>query len=117
MHQLYPTLLRMPVVVQAEGRDKEYAVSVPSYACKDKLKQVVKNGMLIRNRNSVQSAKLVCLQLLCTVLVLFSSYFIIIMHSFTGHYGYPEYDLLASRILVLVEGCGEAATLCSIDRF
>ena len=50
-------------------------------------------------------------QLLCTILVLFPSYFLILMHSFVGHYGYPEYDLLSSRILV------EAAALHSIDRF
>ena len=33
MHQLYPALLRMPVAVRAEGRGKEYVVSVPTYAC------------------------------------------------------------------------------------
>ena len=71
MHQLYPTLLWMAVVVRAEGRGEEYVVSVPAYACKDELKQVVEDGMLIRNRNFAQSAELVCLQLLCTVLVLF----------------------------------------------
>ena len=38
MHQLYPTLLHMPVVVRAEERGKEYVVSVPAYACKDELK-------------------------------------------------------------------------------
>ena len=74
MHQLYPTLLRMPVVVGAEGRGEEYAVAVPAYACKDELKQVVEDGMLIHNRNFIQSAVLVCLQLLCIVLVLFPSY-------------------------------------------
>ena len=63
----------MPVVVRAKGRDEEYDVSVPAYACKDELKQVVKDRTLIRNRNFVQSAELVCLQLLCYVLVLFPS--------------------------------------------
>ena len=38
IHQLYPALLRMPIVVRAEGRGEEYVVSVPAYACKDKLK-------------------------------------------------------------------------------
>ena len=60
---------------------------------------------------------MVCLQLLCTVLVLFPSYYLILMRSFPGHYGYPEYDLPASRILVSAEGCGEAAALRSIDCF
>ena len=90
----------MPVVVMAEGRGEEYAVLVPAYACKDELKQVVEDRMLIRNCNFIQSAELVCLQLLCIVLVLFLRYCLILMHSFVGHYGYPKYDLLASRILV-----------------
>ena len=51
MHQLYPTLLRMPVAVRAKGRGEEYVVSIHAYACKDKLKQVVEDEMLIRNRN------------------------------------------------------------------
>ena len=96
MNQLYPALLRMTVAVGAEGIGEEYAILVPAYACKDELKQVVEDGMLIRNRNFVQSAELVCLQLLCTVLVLFPSYCLILMRYFAGHYGYPEYDLLAS---------------------
>ena len=86
--------------MQAEGRGEEYTVSVPAYACKDDLKQVVEDRMLIRNRNLIQSAELVCLQLLCSVLVSFSSYCLILMHSFVGHYGYPEYDLPATRIPV-----------------
>ena len=118
MHQLYPTLLRMPVVRRAEGRGEVYVVSILAYACKDKLKQVVEDGMLLRNRNFIQSAELVCLQLLCTVLLLFSSYCLILMRSFTGHYGYPENDLPASRIPVSTEGCGEAmTTLRLIGRF
>ena len=59
MEQLYPTLLRMLIVVRARGKGEEYAVLVPSYACKEDLKQVVEDDMLIRNRNFVQSAKLV----------------------------------------------------------
>ena len=89
MHQLYLALLRKHVAVRTEGRGEEYVVSVSAYACKDELKQVVEDGMLICNRNFVQSAELVCLQLLCTVLVLFLSYCLILMRSFAGHYGYP----------------------------
>ena len=73
--------------------------------------------MLIRNRNFVQSVEWVCLQQLCSVLVLFSSYCLILMRSFAGHYDYPECDLPASRIPVSAEGCGEAATLRSINHF
>ena len=61
MHQLYPPLLQMPIAVRAKGKGEEYAVSVPAYACKNELKQVVEEGMLIRNRNFVQSAEPVCL--------------------------------------------------------
>ena len=78
---------------------------------------MVEEGMLIRNRNFIQSAELVCLQLLCIVLVLFQSYCLILMRSFVSHYYYPEYDLPASRIPVLVEGCEEATTLRLISHF
>ena len=87
-----------------------------TYACEDELKQVVEDGMLIRNCNFVQSTELVCLQLPCIVLVLFSCYCLILMRSFVGYYGYPEYDLSASRIPVSAKGCGEVATLHSIGR-
>ena len=61
MHKLYLALLWMPIAVLEKGRGEEYAVSVPAYACKDELKQVVEDRMLICNCNFVQSAKLVCL--------------------------------------------------------
>ena len=104
MRQLYPALLRMHVAMGAEGRGEEYVVSVPACACKDELKQVVEDEMLIRNCNFIQSTELVCLQLLCFVLVLFPSYCLILMRSFAGHYGYLEYDLPSSRIPVSAEG-------------
>ena len=53
MHQLYPTLLRMHVAVRVEERGEEYVFPVLAYACKDELKQVVEDGLLIRNRNFV----------------------------------------------------------------
>ena len=117
MHQLYPALLQMHVAMWAERKGEEYAVLVPAYACKDELKQVVEDGWLIRNRNFVQSAELVCLQLLCTVLVSFMSYCLILMRSFTGYCGYPEHNLPALRVPVSAKGCGEVAALCSIGRF
>ena len=46
MEQLYPALLRMSVVVRAEGKGEEYVVSVPAYAC-DSLDFVVCNGVEI----------------------------------------------------------------------
>ena len=61
MHQLYPALLRMLIAVWAKGKGEEYVVSVPAYACKDEIKQVVEDGMLILNCNFFQSVELVCL--------------------------------------------------------
>ena len=60
LEQLYPTMLRMPIEVRAEGKGEKYVVSILTYVCKEDLKQGVKDGMLIRNRNFVQSAELVC---------------------------------------------------------
>ena len=59
MEQLYPAPLQMSVVVRAEGKGEEYVVSVHVYACKEDLKQMVEDGMLILNCNFVQSAELV----------------------------------------------------------
>ena len=61
-------MLLMPVKVRAEGKGEKDVVSIPAYACKEDLKQVVEDGMLIRNRNFLQSAELVCSQLLCIAL-------------------------------------------------
>ena len=59
MEQLYLALLQMPVAMQAEKKGEEYSFLVLAYTSKEDLKQVVKEGMLIRNRNFVQSVKLV----------------------------------------------------------
>ena len=59
LEQLFPILLWMPVDVQAEGKGEKYVASIPAYACKENLKQVVEDDMLIRNRNFVQSTELV----------------------------------------------------------
>ena len=117
MQQLYLALLRMPIALWAEGRGEEYSIPVLAYVCKDDLTQVVEDGMLIRNRNFVQSAELVRLQLLCIVLVLFPSHFLILMHYFSSSYGYPKHDLPASGILVSVRGCGKATALRLVGRF
>ena len=60
MEQLYSALLQMSVDVQAEEKGEEYVISVCTYACKEDLKQVVEDGMLIRNLNFVHSTELVC---------------------------------------------------------
>ena len=48
---------------------------------------------------------------------MFPSYDLILMRSFVGHYGYPEYDLPASRLPVKAEGCGEITALHSVSRY
>ena len=60
LHELYPALLRMLVAVQAEGRGEEYAISVLASTGKEDLLQMVKDEMLVRNRNFAQSTELVC---------------------------------------------------------
>ena len=52
-------MLRMPVEVRAEGKGENYAISFLAYASKEDLKQVVEDGMLIRNHKFFQSAELV----------------------------------------------------------
>ena len=50
---------RCAVDVRAEGKGEKYVVSIPTYAYKEDLKQVVEDGMLIRNRNFIKLAELV----------------------------------------------------------
>ena len=52
-------MLWMPVDVRAEGKGKKICRLILAYACKEDLKQVVEDGMLIRNYNFVQSVELV----------------------------------------------------------
>ena len=110
-------MLRMSVEVRAEGKGEKYVVSIPAYACKEDLKQAVEDGMLIRNRNFVQSAELVCSQLLCTALTSLPSHYFILMCYFAGGHGHSEHDLPAPRVLDSTKGCGEVATLSPIGCF
>ena len=55
LEQLYPAMLQMSVEVRAEGMGEKYVVSIPTYDYKEDLKQVVEDGMLIRNRNFVHN--------------------------------------------------------------
>ena len=59
LEQLYPTTLQMTDEVRFEGKGEKYVVSIITYTCKEDLKQAVEDGMLIRNRNFVQSAEMV----------------------------------------------------------
>ena len=68
-------------------------------------------------RNFVQSAEMVCSQLLCIVLVSLLSYCFILRRSFAGYYNYSEHDLPALRVLDSAEGCIEVATQRPIGHF
>ena len=117
LDQLNLVMLRMPVEVWTKRKGEKYVISIPAYACKEDFKQVVEDGMLICNRNFVQSTERVHLQLLCTILVSLLSHCFILRCSFIGYYGYPKHDLLASRVPYSIEGCVEVAALRLIDRF
>ena len=110
-------MLWMPVEVQAEGKGEKYVISSPTYACKEDLKQSIEDGILIRNRNFVQSAKLVCSQLFCTSLISLPNYRVILMRYFAGGHGHPEHDLPAPRVSDSTDGCGEVVALHPISRF
>ena len=58
LYELYPALLWMLVTVRAEGRGEEYAISAPASTGKEDLLQMIKDGMLVHNRNFAQSTKL-----------------------------------------------------------
>ena len=107
----------MPVEVRAKGKGEKYVVLIPTYACKEDLKQAFEDGMLISNPNFVQSVELVCSQLLCTSLISLLNYSFILMRYFAGGYSHPEHDLLAPRVLDSVEGCEEVAALRPVGRF
>ena len=77
-HDLYPTMLRMPVNVRAGGQGEEYNISVPVGTIKEDLQQMIEDGMQVRNSNFAQSTELVSLEALFLVLVLFLNHFYII---------------------------------------
>ena len=110
-------MLRMPIEVRAEGKGEKCVVSIPTYACKEDLKQAVEDGMLILNRNFVQSEELICSQLLCTSLISLLNYNFVLMLYFAGGYGHPEHYLAAPRVSDLAEGCREVAALRPISHF
>ena len=111
-------MLRMSVEMRAEGKGEKYAGSIPTYTCKEDLKQAIEDDMLIRNSNFVQSAELVCSQPSCTSLISLLNYSLInLMCYFAGSHDYQEYDLPTSRVSDSAKGCGEVAALCPIGHF
>ena len=117
LEQLYPATIRMSIEVRAKGKGEKYVVSIPTYAYKEDLKQVVEDIMLIRNRNFVQLVELVSSLLLYTNLALLLSYCFVLMCFSTGCHSYPEHDLPTPRVSNSAEGCRKVTTLRSIDHF
>ena len=70
-HYLYPTMLRMPVTVQAGGQGEEYNISIPCNTSKEDLQQMIEDGIQVRNRNFDQLTELVSLEALFLVLAIF----------------------------------------------
>ena len=59
LDDLYPRTLQMPITAWEAGQGEEYFVAVPVKTIKEDIKQIVEDGMQIRNRNYVQSVELV----------------------------------------------------------
>ena len=74
LHDLYSTMLRMPVTVRVGGQGEEYNISIPCSTSKEDLQQMIEDGMQVHNHNFDQSTKLVSLEELCHVLVLISNH-------------------------------------------
>ena len=74
LHDLYLTLLRMAITVRAGGQGEEYNISVPCSSSKEDLHQMIKDGMQVHDCNFDQSTKLVSLEALFLLLVIFSNH-------------------------------------------
>ena len=59
LDDLYPRMLRLPVRAWEARQGEEYSVVVPVDIAKEDIYQIVEDEMQIRNRNFVQTAKLV----------------------------------------------------------
>ena len=75
---MYPMMLRMPVTIRAEGQGEEYTILVLAGTIKEDLQQIIEDGMQVPNCNFAQSTKLVILEALFLVLVLFLNHCYII---------------------------------------
>ena len=45
LHELYPMMLWMPIVVRAGGQCEEYSISIPISTIKEDLQQMIEDGM------------------------------------------------------------------------
>ena len=56
---LYLRMLRLPVRAREARQGEEYSVAVPIGTAKEDIYQIIKDRIQIRNRNFIQTAKLV----------------------------------------------------------
>ena len=59
MNNLYPHMLRMPVVARGMGFGEDYSVSVPAGTWKEDIERIIDNGIQVYNCNYDQSTELV----------------------------------------------------------
>ena len=59
LNSLYPVMLWMPVDARANGVGEDYSMTVPVGTNKEDLKKIIEDVIQIRNRNYIQSFKLV----------------------------------------------------------
>ena len=59
LNNLYPHMLRMPVVARGMDLSEDYSVSVPVGTRKEDIEWIIDDGIQVRNRNYVQSTELV----------------------------------------------------------
>ena len=59
LNNLYPHMLRVPVVARGMGLGEDYSVVVPAGTWKEDIQWIIDDGIQVRNRNFVQSTELV----------------------------------------------------------
>ena len=59
LNNLYPHIYRVPVVARGMGLHENYSVNLPATTPKEDFQQIIDDGILVRNRNFVQSTELV----------------------------------------------------------
>ena len=59
LNNLYSHIYRVLVVSRGMGLHEDYSVNLPTFTPKEDFQQIVVDGILVRNRNFVQSTELV----------------------------------------------------------
>ena len=59
LNNLYLHIYRVPIVARSMGLHEDYSVNLPTSTPKEDFQQIVDHGILVQNRNFVQSTELV----------------------------------------------------------